>query len=130
MRTYGRTQDVLSGKKTWWVVTTDGNGYNDSVYLTTLVQVLKLNLGESPFFANYGIPAHQSIVSQVYPDFYMAKTQQQFAPYFASLILLPLPEQEEEGGRPLPAYSISILTNYGSMIGRTVRPGYPTEQPI
>jgi hypothetical protein len=129
MRTYGRTQDVLSGKKTWWVVTTDNNGYNDSVYLTTLVQVLRLNLGESPFFANYGIPAHQSVVMQVYPDFYMARTQQQFAGYFASLILLPLPETPDDDGRPSPAYSINVLTNYGSMIGVRVRPGYPTEQP-
>jgi hypothetical protein len=130
MRTYGRTQDVLSGKKTWWVVTTDNNGYNDSVYLTTLAQVLKLNLGESPFFANYGIPAHQSVVMQVYPDFYMARTQQQFAGYFASLILLPIPEAYDDDGRPSPAYNVNVLTNYGSMIGVKVRPGYPTEQPI
>ena len=90
MRTYGRTQDVITGKKTWWLVQTDFNGFNDSVYLTALAQVLKLNLGESPFFANYGIPAHQSVVTQVYPNYYLARTQQQFAGYFASLILTPL----------------------------------------
>jgi hypothetical protein len=44
-------------------VTTDANGYNDAVYLTTLSQVLKLNLGESPFYANYGIPQYQSVLT-------------------------------------------------------------------
>jgi hypothetical protein len=79
---------------------------------------------------NYGIPAHQSVVMQVYPDFYMARTQQQFAGYFASLILLPIPEAYDDDGRPSPAYNVNVLTNYGSMIGVKVRPGYPTEQPI
>lgn len=134
MRTYGRTQDVLSGKKTWWVVTTDNNGYNDSVYLTTLAQVCKLNLGESPFFANYGIPAHPAVISQVYPDFYMVRTQQQFAPLFASLIMTPAPiaqgAADSDDGRPVPAYNISVLTNYGSRIGVQTAPGYPLAQPI
>jgi hypothetical protein len=130
MRTYGRTQDVLSGAKRWWIITTDLNGFNDSVFLTTLAQVLKLNLGESPFFANYGIPAHQSVMTQVFPTFYMIRTQQQFAPYFASLILTPLPDAVDEDNRPAPAYNISVLTNYGSRIGVRVAPGYPTEQPI
>jgi hypothetical protein len=134
MRTYGRTRDVLTGAKTWWVVTTDVNGFNDGVFLTTLAQVCKLNLGESPFFANYGIPAHPSVVTQVYPDFYMVRTQQQFAPYFASLIMTPTPipqgDAASDDGRPVPAYSIQVLTNYGSIIGVTTAPGYPVEQPI
>jgi hypothetical protein len=138
MRTYGRTQDVLTGKKTWWVVLTDQNGYNDSVWLTTLAQVIKLNLGESPFFANFGIPAHESVVTQIYPDFYMVRIQQQFASHFASLILTtsPIaqgsPESTAAGqdGRPAPNYNINVLTNYGSRIGVAVRSDYPTEQPI
>ena len=130
MRTYGRTQDVLSGKKKWWIITTDSNGYNDSVYLTTLAQVCKLNLGESPFFANYGIPAHPSVVMQVYPDFYMVRTQQQFAGYFASLIITKQPDAVDQDLRPAPSYLISVLTNYGSFIGVTVAEDYPREQPI
>ena len=130
MRTYGRTVDVLSGAKTWWVVTTDAGGYNDGVYLTALAQVIKLNLGESPFFANYGIPAHATIVSQIYPDFYMVRTQQQFAGYFASLILTKQDDAVDDDGRPAPSYLINVLTNYGALIGVQVRPGYPTEQPI
>jgi hypothetical protein len=138
MRTYGRTQDVLSGKKTWWVVLTDINGFNDSVWLTTLVQVVKLNLGESPFFADYGIPAHESVVTQIFPDFFMARIQQQFSNHFASLLLTTLPVDQGsadsfavgEEGRPAPRYYISVLTNYGSRIGLRIKSDYPMEQPI
>lgn len=130
MRTYGRTQNVETGVKTWWVVTTDANGYNDSVYVTALAQVCKLNLGESPFFANYGIPAHPSVVLQVYPDYYMAFTQQQFAPYFASLILTKQPDATDPDGRPAPSYLINVLTNYGARVGIQTAPGYPLDQPI
>jgi hypothetical protein len=130
MRTYGRTQDVLTGKKKWWVVTTDVNGYNDSVWLTTLAQVCKLNLGESPFFANYGIPAHPSVVLQVHPDFYMIRTQQQFMSYFASLVIIKQDDATDQDNRPAPAYLINVLTNYGSRIGVSTAPGYPMEQPI
>jgi hypothetical protein len=138
MRTYGRTQDVLTGRKTWHKVTTDPGGFNDSVWLTDLAQVCKLNLGESPFFANFGIPAHPSVVTQVFPDFYLARTQQQFASHFASLILTVLPVEQGSAdsfqtgqeGAPAPRYYFSVLTNYGSRIGVTVARDYPTEQPI
>jgi hypothetical protein len=138
MRTYGRTQDVLYGTKKWWVVVTDGEGFNDSVYLTALAQVIKLNLGESPFFADWGIPAHESVVTQIYPNFFLSRIQQQFSNFFASLILTPEPigqgSRESfaagQDGMPAPSYRISVLTNYGSRIGVRVKPGYPTEQPI
>ncbi|OYV47662.1 MAG: hypothetical protein B7X10_04325, partial [Burkholderiales bacterium 21-58-4] len=67
----------------WVEITTDANGFNDNVYLTTLAQILKLNLGESPFWANYGIPQYQTIMTQVFPDYYAMQTQTQMAPYFA-----------------------------------------------
>lgn len=130
MRTYGRTRDVLTGDKTWRLVSTDPGGFNDSVWLTTLAQVLKLNLGESPFFGDWGIPAHTSIVLQIAPDYYMALTQQRFAHYFASLILTRVPDAIDDGGRPSPAYQINCLTNYGAQIGVQVKPLYPLEQPI
>ena len=44
MRTYGQDE---SGK--WVTIATDANGFNDAVYLTTLVQNLKLAPQESPF---------------------------------------------------------------------------------
>lgn len=138
MRVYGRTQDVRTGKKTWWTVVTDPEGFNDSVYLTALAQVCKLNLGESPFFAKYGIPAHESVVSQIFPDFYLAYIQQQYSGYFASLLLTSQPIAQGsadsfaagQDGAPAPRYLISVLTHWGARIGVTVAPDFPTEQPI
>lgn len=104
MRTYGRDQD---GK--WTTVTTDANGFNDSVWLTTLVQNLKLAPQESPFFANNGIPANGSVIQQILPTFYVNRMQQQFSGYFSSL-QLTLTEIDP------PVYTISAITNSGSKI--------------
>lgn len=83
------------------------------VYVTTLAQVLLLNLGESPFYADRGIPAVQSIITQVFPDYYVAYTQQKFAPYFASLIVSkqPLPD---------PTYNINVTTHQGVKINASI----------
>ena len=89
MRTYGRVFPE-NGTPYWVEVSTDPSGYNDYVYLVTLCQVLLLNRGESPFYANYGIPAQQSVLTQVQPDFYMSQTAQQFSQYFAALTLTKL----------------------------------------
>lgn len=114
MRTYGRITNS-DGSRSWVEVQTDANGYNDQVYLTTLAQVLQLNLGESPFYANYGIPAYQTVVTQVFPDFYMAATQSQFSPYFASLVIT------RQAGTT-PSYNVQAVSNNGSIIG----PEFPT----
>jgi hypothetical protein len=113
MRTWGRTYDE-EGKATWVMVTTDANGFNDQVYLTTLCQVLKLNLGESPFYANYGIPAQQTVVTQVFPDFYVMQVQQQFASYFASLTITRVPNVSS------PQYNIVAVTHSGAILTRQV----------
>lgn len=107
MRTYGR----INGK--WVTVTTDPNGQNDHVYLTTLAQVLLLNLGESPFYANFGIPAHQAVIQRVFPDYYVAYTQQQFSQYFASLLI-------SRRNQPEPVYDISVTTHQGVKLNPTV----------
>lgn len=83
-------------------------GDDARVWLTTICQALKLGRGESPFWANYGIPAQQSVVTQVFPDYYMAQTQQQFSPYFLSLTLAKIP------GRT-PTYQINATTPQGSL---------------
>ena len=116
MRTYGRRLvDPLQpdGPKEWVVVTTDAQGFNDLVYVTTLAQVLKLNLGESPFWANYGIPARDSVIQQIYPDFFASRTQEQFASYFASLIISR--RNIELVGRegPTPVYDVNVITHQG-----------------
>jgi hypothetical protein len=114
MRTYGRVGQVNGTGGTWVVVTTDPNGYNDQVYITTLIQVLKLNLNESPFYGNYGIPAQQSVVTQVFPDYYAAQTQSFFAPYFASLSITRVP-----GSFP-PIYNVSVLCHSGAIVNQKV----------
>lgn len=109
MRTYGRITNE-DGSKTWVVVETDANGYNDNVYLTTLAQCLKLNLGESPIYANYGIPQYQTIVTQVLPDYYVMQTQTQFAQYFASLTI-----NRVQASSP-PVYNISAVCHGGAIL--------------
>jgi len=107
MRTYGR----LNG--TWQVVETTEDGYNDMVYATTLLQCLKLFLGESPFYAQYGIPAQTSVVQQVFPDFDTVKTQLQFAPFFANLIITRVPAAT-------PTYRVNLTTNQGFRLNEQV----------
>lgn len=117
MRTYGRvwprdpvTGEIVPGSTGKWVeVSTDENGFDDMVWATTLIQCLLLNQGESPFYANYGIPAEQSVLQQLFPDFYVVQTQTQFAPYFASLIVAKQPG-------PTPTYRITLTTNQGFTI--------------
>ena len=104
MRTWGRDANGI-----WQEITTDANGFNDAVYLTTLIQVLKLAPGESPFYANYGIPATASVIQQLFPDFYVNLTQQQFSPYFASLTVA------RSNDNP-PTYQVGIVTNTGAVI--------------
>lgn len=93
----------------WVEVETDANGNNDAVWLTTLAQVLQLGLNESPFFGSYGIPAQQSVFTQIPPDYYVALTQQNFAQYFLSLTITKLPTLT-------PTYNINVLANPGATI--------------
>ena len=118
MRTFGRIiPDILfPDVKKWVEVDTDAGGFNDMVWLTTLIQVIKLNLGESPFFSNYGIPAHQSVVTQIAPDLYMTNIQQQFAPHFLSLIISKQPDAPDVDGVPSPSYLVSVITTYGAIL--------------
>jgi hypothetical protein len=117
MRTYGRValNPLYPKALTWVEVDTDANGFNDMVYLTTLAQVLKLNLNESPFFSNFGIPAQQSLITQVYPDYYVSFTQQQFAQYFTSLIISREVVTSSKG-QPMPVYTVNVVTKYGSKL--------------
>lgn len=117
--TYGASSDVYAVNysivpSSWVKVDTDTNGYNDNVMLTTLAQVLKLNLGESPFYANYGIPQYQTITTQVFPDYYVMQTQTQFSQYFASLIITRVK------GVTTPTYNIAAITHSGAILNATV----------
>lgn len=106
MRTYGREFDSSGQPIGWRVVETSLDGADDFVWLTTLIQCLKLWRGESPFYSQYGIPAKPSVLQQVFPDYFVSLTQQQFAPHFASLIVA-------RESFPTPTYRINVTTNYG-----------------
>lgn len=118
MRTYGRVRNPQTGQfvpdpvtgMLWREVVTDANGYNDLVYATTLCQVFQLNLNESPFYGNYGLPAEEAVIQQVQPDFYVSRTQQQFAGYFANLIIW------KDSAAEQPTYNANITTNQGAKI--------------
>lgn len=113
MRSWGRTYNE-DGTYQWVAVTTDANGFNDQVYLTTLVQVLKLNLNESPFYGNYGIPQIQTVITQVFPDYYAMVTQMQFAPFFASLAITRIPSSNP------PVYNVNAVTHSGAILQTTI----------
>lgn len=110
MRTYGRVNQVNGVGGQWVEVSTDESGDNSNVYLTTVCQTLKLALGESPFNANYGIPAVQSVMMQIFPDLYASQTQQQYAPYFASLIIQGVPASNP------PVYSVTAVCYSGAIL--------------
>ena len=112
MRTYGRTTDEFGNTK-WVEVQTAANGSNDLVYVTALAQVLLLNTGESPFYGNWGIPAQQSIVQQVFPDYFVRQVKQQFSPYFAGLTIQRL-------ASPTPTYNVRAVTHSGTTLNASV----------
>lgn len=104
MRTYGRDP-----QGNWVKVETDEYGYDDAVWLTTLVQCLKLSPQESPFYGQYGIPAVASVIQQVLPTYYVNNLQSQFSQYFSSL-QIALSQADP------PIYTINVITNSGSAI--------------
>jgi len=112
MRTYGRIPNGSGGLQ-WVKVQTDSSGFNDLVWATTLCQVLLLNLGESPFYATYGIPAQQSVLQQVFPDYYVSLTQQAFSQYFAALMI-------SRTGTTPPTYQVTALTHQGVVLNASV----------
>jgi len=119
MRIWGREPDGKGGY-TWVEITTDSNGMNANVYLTALTQVLKLNLLESPFYANYGIPQYQTMITQVFPTYYVMLTQQQYAPFFASLVISPIKNYTGASGHYSPAYNIQAVTKSGAVLNKEI----------
>ena len=112
MRTYGRIVQP-NGSLLWVEVLPDANGDFSYGWITTLIQCLKLSLGESPVYGNYGIPAQKSVITQIFPDFYVTQTQQQFAPYFASLTVQKLQSTT-------PSYNIRAVLNNGTIVQATI----------
>jgi hypothetical protein len=115
VRVYGRITNP-DGSKTWEVVQTDpATGSNEWVYLTALCQALLLNLGESPFYADVGLPGQQSVIQQIQPDFYVTRIQQRYSQYFASLIVAKDPSQAN------PTYNVKVTMFDGTPASVTVQ---------
>lgn len=112
MRVYGRVYDK-NGKPTWVVSQTDSAGNNDLVNVTALCQVLLLSTGESPFFAQAGIPAAQAVIQQVFPDYYVTLIQQSYAQFFASLLI-------SRQNSPTPTYQVNVTTHQGVKINASI----------
>jgi hypothetical protein len=108
MRVYARSRNA-DGTKSWVVVETAINGDNSMVSLVALCQVLLLNKNESPFFGSFGIAARQAVQQQVAPDYDITRIQNQYAQYFASLIIA------KASSNP-PVYNISVITLYGARL--------------
>jgi hypothetical protein len=121
MRTFGRVTDPSNGARFWVQVDPDPNGFLDSIYLTALCQTLKLNYGESPFYGDWGLPAEPSVVTQVFPDYYVMLTQQRYAPYFMYLGIAKVPALNSSGA-PTPVYNITVKFQYGAQDSITIIP--------
>lgn len=104
MRTYGKDQ---SGK--WQLVTE-----TSYIWLTTLIQNLRLIQGESPFYSTAGIPAYQSIQTQIAPDIAVNNIQSQFAQYFSSLVI------SKVSGTSQPTYNVSAVFLNGTVYQQVV----------
>ena len=113
MHTWGRTY-ATDGSYTWTKVETDDNGNDDAVYLTALCQEMLLNKGESPFYANRGISARNSIMYQIYPDYDVSLMQQNYSTRFSSLVMTRDTSVTE------PTYKVSVITHSGAVISTTV----------
>jgi hypothetical protein len=105
MRTYG--VDQSTGQ---WVEVLE----TSYIWLATLAQTLRLNQGESPFYANYGIPAQNSVYTQIPPDLAVNRTQTQYAPFFANLTVV------KQQNTLNPTYNISAVFQNGTIISSTV----------
>lgn len=108
MRTFGRIP--YSGGLKWVEVNSNDTGSDDYVWVTTVIQNCKLILGESPYFANYGIPSEQAVMQQLFPDFYVTLIQRRYSQYFASLIISRVP------GEVNPTYLVNIITKNGGQV--------------
>lgn len=118
MRVWGRQYNE-DGSYQWIEVTTDAAGYNDACYVTALCQVLQLQTGESPLYANYGIPAQTSVATQVFPDMAVYLTQQQYSQFFAFLKIQKA-NQLNQYNVPTPVYDVTVITQTGSIINASV----------
>jgi hypothetical protein len=110
MRTYGR-----DSAGNWQEVTTDSNGWDDDVYLTTLAQVLQSDINESWLFPEMGIPARQSVIGRTHPDYFVERVRAYFAQFFPSITITQTTQADNT-----PVYYVDVLKNDGSEYKATI----------
>ncbi|QDH14162.1 hypothetical protein E3E12_08125 [Formicincola oecophyllae] len=101
------TRQWQPGGKRRWVATT-GN----QALIAWLQNALLLELGESPFHVDWGIPVTNSLVTRIWPTFYLEQTVGRFRDYFASLQVAPTAGADTENGPP--DYTISAIFTDGT----------------
>ncbi|WP_321868593.1 hypothetical protein [Paraburkholderia tropica] len=127
-RTYGRLQNsdgtmerTANGGYVWIEIDSQSNSNDGYVWLATLCQCLQLVKGESAFFSQYGISSPQAVISQVYPDYDVQVTQQQFQSKFASLTITRSPSGKlEDDGSTSPVYNVFAVLLDGTTVQTTV----------
>lgn len=103
MRVWTR-QHQPDGTRRWIAV--DGN----QAQIAWLQNALLLQLGESPFWADWGIPVTRTLVSQIWPDYYVNMTQQRFVDSFSSLQITRDPADNDDN----PTYRIAAILPDGT----------------
>ncbi|KMQ89824.1 hypothetical protein RF55_10509 [Lasius niger] len=91
-RVWARTgQPDQDGKRKWISVS------DNTAILTWLQQAVLLQLGESPFWVDWGLPVIGFLSQGIYPDLYMQKTKERFQPYFLNVnINRNIPDNPED----------------------------------
>lgn len=92
------------GKRTWQPVD------NDQGNIAWLQNALLLQLGESPFWTDWGLPVSKTLVSQIWPDYYLNMTQQRFRDVFPTLQVT----RQRVDGQSDPVYSIRAILSDGT----------------
>ncbi len=107
MRIHGRQLNP-DGTKTWVTLDTANGDSEDAVYVLWLIQTLKLNTLESPYWPGWGVPIWQVMQNTFYPDSSIAKIQADFSQYFAFLSIARV-------ANPDPYYRVIVITKNGTM---------------
>lgn len=112
MRIYHKIKDENTNR-TKWIIITDP----DEIYVFWLIEVLRLILGESPFSADWGIPATETIATNIYPDYYVSIVKEKFAPYFQYLSIERLDHNVDRA----VVYKVEIIKLNGQSVSENIK---------
>ena len=112
MRIYGRKRNS-DGTLSWVTIDTQQGATDDQVYVLWLIQSLKLNTLESPYWPSSGVPMWQAMQNTFYPDSSIADIQAAFSQYFTYLSIT-------RTSAPDPTYSVLVVTKSGLKSNITV----------